>query len=112
MQAYYAARALICFVLAAAAWISVRAARADFEFQRRTPESVAKAVEIEPGNTEYLQLRALQLDYDGADSAPLLERAVELNPMSSAPRIRLGLAAESRGDFSGAEKWLMEAARV
>ncbi len=112
MQAYYAARALFIAALAAGAWISIRAARADFEFQRRTPESVAKAIEIAPGNIEYLQFRALQLDYDGADSAPLLERAAALNPMSSIPRIRLGLAAESRADFSTAEKWLLEAARI
>ncbi len=112
MQAYYAARAAICAALAAAAWSSIRAARADFEFQRRTPESVARAVEIEPGNTEYLQLRALQLDYDGVDSTPLLERAAVLNPMNSAPRIRLGLAAESRGDFASAEKWLLDASQI
>jgi hypothetical protein len=57
-------------------------------------------------------LRALQMDYDGADSTALLERAARVNPVSSSPRIRLGLAAESRGDYSGAEKWLLEAARV
>ena len=56
--------------------------------------------------------RALQLDYDGADATPLLERAAALNPMSSTPRIRLGLAAEIRGDTASAEKWLLDAARI
>lgn len=52
------------------------------------------------------------MDYDGENPTALLERAARVNPLSSAPRIRLGLAAEARGDFSGAEKWLLEAARV
>jgi tetratricopeptide (TPR) repeat protein len=69
-------------------------------------------VELAPLNTEYLEFRALQLEYDGADSTALLKRAAELNPMSSTPRIRLGLAAEMRGDFPAAEKWLLEAARI
>src|SRR5262249_38135405 len=56
--------------------------------------------------------RALQLEYAGADSAPQLRRAATGNPLSSAPRIRLGLAAEIRGDSAQAEKWLLEAATV
>lgn len=98
--------------LAAAAWFSIHLAAADAQFQRRTPESVARAIAIEPRNTDYLALRALQLDYDGADSTPLLERAAHLSPLSSSPRIRLGLAAEIRGDLDSAEKWLLDAARV
>ncbi|MBZ5605674.1 MAG: hypothetical protein LAO79_25520 [Acidobacteriia bacterium] len=109
---YYALRIALVLTLAAASLISFRSARADMEFRQRTPEAVARAVALEPGNTEYLNLRALQLDYEGADSTALLERAVELNPLSSAPRIRLGLAAETRGDFANAEKWLLDAARV
>ena len=112
MHVYYAMRAIAVFTLGFAAFLTIRAALADFEFQHRTPESVAKAVQIAPGNVEYLQLRALQLDYDGVDSTELLERAAALQPMSSAPRIRLGLAAESRGDFRAAEKWLTEGAHV
>jgi len=73
---------------------------------------VARALEILPNRTGYLLLRALQMDYDGADSTALLVRAARLNPLSSAPRIRLGLAAETRGDFQLAEKWLLDAARV
>ncbi len=112
MQASYAIRIALGILLAAAAWISFGAARADFEFRRNTPESVTRAVALAPGNTEYLEFRALQLDYDGGDSSAWLERAAELNALSSAPRIRLGLAAEARGDFSTAEKWLLDAARV
>src|SRR5579872_4508118 len=112
MRMYYAIRIVLAILLAAAAWMSFSSARADFEFRRGTPESVARAVALAPGNTEYLEFRALQLDYEGADSTTLLERAAELNPMSSTPRIRLGLAAEVRGDSSASEKWLLDAARV
>jgi hypothetical protein len=105
--------ALIWLVpLIIAAWFSIHLAAADAQFQLRTPESVARAIAIEPRNTDYVTLRALQLDYDGADSTPLLERAAQLSPLNSSPRIRLGLAAEIRGDFDAAEKWLLDAARV
>jgi tetratricopeptide (TPR) repeat protein len=106
------AGALLLLPLIAAAWFSVRLARADLEFRRGTPEAVAHAVELAPANTEYTLLRAMQLEYDGADSTALLERAANLNPMNAAPRIRLGLAAEIRGDPGSAEKWLLDAARV
>ncbi len=112
---YYVSRVLGCFALlglALAAFFSFRLAQASAEFGRRTPESVARASEILPYNTDYLSLRALQLEYDGENSAPVLERAAALSPLSSAPRIRLGLAAEARGDFPAAERWLLEGARV
>ena len=112
---YYVSRFLGCLALlglSLAAFFSVRLAQASAEFGRRSPESVARALEILPYNTDYLSLRALQLEYDGEDSASLLERAVVVAPLSSAPRIRLGLAAETRGDFPAAERWLLEAARV
>jgi hypothetical protein len=112
---YYVSRILGCFALLAlalAAYFSFRLARASAEFGRRSPESVARALEILPRDTDYLSLRALQLEYDGGNPAPLLERAAALSPLSSAPRIRLGLAAETGGDFPAAERWLLEAARV
>jgi hypothetical protein len=105
---YYIFRAALLLPLMAGALSSVRSAMADWEFRRHS----ARAIELARNNTEYLEFRALQLDYGGADSTALLERAAELNPMSSAPRIRLGLAAETRGDLSTAETWLREAARV
>ena len=112
---YYVSRVLGCFALlglALAAFFSFRLAQASAEFSRHSPESVARALEILPHNIDYLSLRALQLEYDGENSAPLLERAAAISPLSSAPRIRLGLAAETRGDFPVAERWLLEAARV
>jgi hypothetical protein len=109
---YYAFRIIVAAILIAASFLSIRRAWADSEFRRRTPEAVERAVDLAPSNTEYILFRALQLDYDGADATPLLERAAALNPMSSTPRIRLGLAAEIRGDRASAEKWLLDAARI
>jgi tetratricopeptide (TPR) repeat protein len=98
--------------LGIAVWFSIVLARADAYFRRATPEFVQRAVEIAPRNTEYLALRALQLDYDGADSSALTRKIAALNPYSSAPRIKLGLAAEVRGDAANAEEWLLAAAEV
>src|SRR5579863_4966918 len=115
IQVYYARRifavaALV--VVAVAAVYSIRLALADAAYRKRTRQSVARALKILPDNAGYLLFRAQQMDYDGENSTALLERAARVNPLSSAPRIRLGLAAEARGDFSGAEKWLLDAARV
>jgi hypothetical protein len=98
--------------LAAAAGFSILLAVADFDFRTGTPQGVARAAALLPHNTAYLSLRALQVEYDGGDSRPLLERITELDRLSSAPRIRLGLDAEVRGDTAGAERWLLAAAGV
>ena len=112
---YYVNRIFVVvalLALAIASIYSVRLAAADGAFRKQTPNAVDRAVSMLPDRAAYLLLRALQLDYDGADSTPLLERAARLNPVSSAPRIRLGLAAETHGDFQAAENWLLDAARV
>jgi hypothetical protein len=98
--------------LGVAVWFSIVLARADFYFRAATPENVQRATEIAPRNTEYLAMRALQLEYEGADSTSLTEKIARLNPYSSAPRIRLGLAAEIAGDRATAERWLLDAAEV
>ena len=112
---YYIHRALIAsclLALVAAAWWSIRLARADAAFRNRTPEQVARAVELAPGNSEYLSTLALQAEYSGQDPTPLLEELAAEHPRSSAPRIRLGLAAELRGDAPQAELWLQQAYSV
>ena len=115
IQVYYVSRIVTVtalLILAVAAVYSIRVAIADVAFRKQTPEGVARALEILPDRADYLLLRALQLDYDGVDSTALLERAARVNPLSSEPRIRLGLAAETRSDFKKAEEWLLDAARV
>jgi hypothetical protein len=93
-------------------WFSLRLAQADAWFRRGTLEALARAVDIAPANTDYAAFRALQLEYEGEDPVPTLERVVKLNPYASGPRIRLGLFAEIHGNFDIAEKWLLDAARV
>jgi hypothetical protein len=109
---YYVSRIAGTAALAAlgfAVWFSIVLARADSFFRS---EKVQRAMEIAPRNTEYLALRALELDYDGVDSGALTRKIAALNPYASAPRIRLGLAAEVSGDSVSAERWLLDAARV
>ncbi len=98
--------------LGVAVWFAIVLARADFYFREGTPETVERAAEIAPRNTEYLATRALEVDYEGGDSRAVWERIADLNPYASAPRIRLGLAAEMAGDPALAERWLLDAARV
>jgi len=115
LQMYYVHRLLTLvsiLALATAAWWSVRLARADAAFRKRTPADVARAIELQPENSDYLATLALQAEYSGQDSGPLLEEIAALNPRASAPRIRLGLAAELRGDANQAERWLQEAFSV
>jgi hypothetical protein len=109
---YYAAGVFGLLGLAVAAWFSTLLARADQAFRKGTPEAVARAVELTPDNADYLSLRALQIDYEGGDVRPMLNRMAALNPSSSKPRIQLGLDAEVRGDFETAQGWLLDAARV
>jgi hypothetical protein len=109
---YYAAGVLSLLGLAVSAWFSTLLARADREFRAGTPEGVARAVELTQRNTDYLALRALQIEYEGGDSQPMLESAAKINPASTRPRIQLGLNAEIRGDFETAQRWLLDAARV
>jgi hypothetical protein len=109
---YYVSRTLICVALATAAWWSIRVARADAAFRQGTPHEIARAIELMPENGEYLAALALQAEYSGQDSTPLLEEITRLNPRASAPRIRLGLAAELRGNAKQAEQWLQEAYSV
>jgi hypothetical protein len=105
-------KCITLIALAAAAWWSIRLARADAAFRRHTPQDVARAIELEPENGEYLAALALQAEYSLQDSTPLLEEIARLNPRASASRIRLGLAAELRGDASQAERWLKDAYSV
>jgi len=105
-------RVVVVLVLAGASWWSVKLARADAAFRKQTAEDVAHAVELAPRDTAYLMAHAIQTEYDGGVPTPILERVAQLNPTSSAPRIRLGLAAEIRGDTAAAERWLQEAAHV
>ena len=106
MQRIFAVFGLLILALAAA-W-SVRLAQADAAVREGTPQGIARALDHTPGNTAYIAMAALDSD----KPEPMLERIVELTPRVSAPRIRLGLAAEQRGDFAVAERVLRDAYAV
>ncbi len=111
----FAGRALCVLVLPALAYAiysSARQARADSDYRLNTPESLARAVQDDPGNADYHALRAEHIEGLGGDPAPEREKAALLDPLESRYWIDLGMMAELRGDMSGAERYLLKAASV
>ncbi len=86
---------------AAAAWFGA----ADVTFRLDTPESIARAASMTPGNAEYW-LRLSQRSH----APKALERALSLNPRDSRVLIEAGLNAELDGDQVRAGKLLLDAA--
>jgi hypothetical protein len=107
-----AACALVLPALALGVWSSARLASADNQFRINTPQSLAEAVRIEPGNAAYHQLLAEHLEGMGQDPAPEREKAALLSPLDSSYWTELGLMAEVRSDFPTAERYLLKAASV
>ncbi len=93
----------------ALAWQAVRLAWADVLYRRGTPELVARALKMDPGNARY---HARMADADASRAEQHLRAAVALNPYDSDSRIELGLRAEVAGDLSTAEQYLSDAARL
>lgn len=87
-------------------------ARADQALREGTPEGMATAMKLMPQNARYAAAGALQAEYDGRDAEPLWAEVARMSPRDSASRIRLGLAAEQRGDVASAEHWLQAAYEV
>jgi hypothetical protein len=87
-------------------------AAADYFYRADTLEGAARAVQLDPANARYHAWLAEMQEHEGIDPEPELERAAALNPRDSSARIRLGLAAEQRGDLARAERDLLEAARI
>jgi Tfp pilus assembly protein PilF len=105
-------KSLTTLTLALASYSTCRLALADWLFRANTPASVARAAAIDPGNAGYHAWLAEIQEHDGRDPTAELETAARLNPSDSAILIRLGLRAESQGDFAHAERYLLEAARI
>jgi tetratricopeptide (TPR) repeat protein len=104
--------ALVLCGLAAAAVFAVMLARADQAIREGTPEGVARAITMMPQNARYKAVLALQAEYDGRDAGPLWAEVARMSPRDSTSRIRLGLAAEQRGNVASAERWLQDAYAV
>lgn len=95
-----------------AGYWSARLAWAD-QLSRSTDRSaVERAVRFSPGNADFRIRLARTLQSAGGDPTSALQAASALNPTDAAVWMRLGLAAEMRGDLAGAEHYLLEATRV
>ena len=102
-------------VLGLATYWSLRLAYADHLVHANSLEQVRQANDLGPCNSRYLTRLAALLDEWGEnreDSVAVLKAAVSCNPRDSASWIELGLKAEVEGNFTAAERYLLEAARV
>ncbi len=91
---------------------SYRLAAADDRYRLDTPESLAQAVRIEPGNAEYHQLLAEHLESSGLDPRRERETATRLSPLESRYWIDRAAMEEAKADFPAAEKYYLKAASV
>ncbi|MGC2328454.1 MAG: hypothetical protein WA604_17200, partial [Candidatus Sulfotelmatobacter sp.] len=99
-------RPIFAGICAAGIWSSWKLARADYLFRLNTAESVRSAIRLEPDAWKYYMRLAL---FDDAHAQQLLETAIKLDPYNAQADIALGLRLEAAGDYSGAEKLLLDA---
>ncbi|MGO4880067.1 MAG: tetratricopeptide repeat protein [Bryobacteraceae bacterium] len=110
-----ASQLAIAAVIPAMVWMTywpLRLAWADRLSRSSDAATVARAVRMSPGDAD-LRLRLADAQQAaGIDPTSALEAAAKLDPASADTWIRLGLAAEMRGDLRAAETRLLEASRV
>jgi len=87
-------------------WYSWNLARADHLFRLDTAQSLHEAIRIEPDAWKYYMRLAL---LDNEHSAQLLETAIKLDSYDAEADTELGLRFEAVGDYSRAEKLLLDA---
>jgi hypothetical protein len=102
--------ALIAF--AVAAFDAARLAWADLLGARNTPDSVARAVRLDPANATLHGLLAEHLEAAGQDPKPELRAAIALSPRESRYWSRLAFREETEQDDGNAEKDLLKAAET
>jgi hypothetical protein len=109
-----ARRALLLLVplLILAAYESVRLAWAGYLARSSDPAVIALAATLAPGDAAIQIKLADAREAMGADPTPALQAAAALDPENATVWMRLGLAAEMRGDIRTAENRLLEAARA
>ncbi len=103
---------MLIAALSLASYWSIRLALADQISRANSPDALARAVKLDPGNARYFASLAEYQEAAGLDSSAALAEACRLDPMNSSLWIRRGLRAESKGDYAHAEAFLLEAARV
>ena len=92
-----------------AAWQTGTIAYADALYRRATPDSIRRATHVDPSRAEF-HFALAQLDPQQA--ARHLEIALADNPYETQARLALAQEREFTGDDPGAEKALLEAARL
>lgn len=97
-------RTIIAGVCALGIWCSWNLARADFLFRLDTVDSIRAAIHLEPDAWKYY-MRLAALDDEHAQT--LLETAIKLDPYDAEADIELGLQLEAAGDYSRAERLLL-----
>jgi hypothetical protein len=94
----------VAVLLAMAAGLTLLWGYADRLFHSGSPDAVRRARQLAPQNALYWA--------NDPDDRQALERAVQLNPRLVSGWIALGLRAELEGDLTGAERLLLQAAKV
>ncbi len=97
-------RTIIVGICALGIWCSWNMARADYLFRQDTGDSIRAAIHLEPDAWKYYMRLAL---LDDTHAQQLLETAFELDPYNAEANIELGLRLEAAGDYSRAERLLL-----
>jgi hypothetical protein len=106
---------VVLSVIPAAVWMAywpLRLSWADHLARAHDGEAVARAVRLSPGDADFRLKLADVRQAAGSDPAAALEAAAGLDPGNADAWIRLGVAAEIRGDLRMAESRLLEAAHT
>jgi tetratricopeptide (TPR) repeat protein len=97
-------RTIIVGICALGIWCSWNMARADYLFRQDTDDSIRAAIRLEPDAWKYYMRLAL---LDDEHAQQLLETAITLDPYNAEADIELGLRLEAAGDYSRAERLLL-----
>ncbi len=96
----------VVLACAAGSWWSFQTARADYLFRQDTEQSLRAAIAILPDQPRYYARLAM---HQPDDAEPLLEKALSISRYDSQATIDLALLKEAQGDYSAAEKLLLDA---
>lgn len=93
-------------------FLSLTRSRAGIDYSENTIPSLLSSVRLDPSNALAHLALGVQLDLGGRDPESEFRAAARLDPFWSEPWHRLGLLAESRGDFRSAAQCLLHAAEL
>jgi hypothetical protein len=102
-------------LLAFCGYQCVRIGYANFLFRKGDPQSVEAAIRVLPEESEYHRRLAALLSVDASQqdrAEQELQIAAKLNPRDAGSLLELAVHAESRGDASNAERFLILAEKV